>query len=220
MINGKYDLHYSQVKCDERPGRCANCERLQLVCTGYNRLPAGTTVPQELPRRTEKSRRTTRACQRCRVSKIKCSGERPSCASCSLNNLACSYTDHGQDPPSGSSSTEQQLQHGVDPDISHNNPLNDSPESSRSDWQTAARSMIDVDDDAAGDTRLDWLNMQRLPDSKKIRALVNQYFQSFHPLKSFGFVHKPSFLRRLDNDLVSGSPADSLLYAMCTLGAQ
>ncbi|KAH8901339.1 hypothetical protein GQ53DRAFT_630743, partial [Thozetella sp. PMI_491] len=59
-----------------------------------------------------------------------------------------------------------------------------------------------------------------LPDHKHVRVLVAHYFQNFHPLRCFAFIHKPSFLRDLDGGLASGSQSNALLHITCTLGAQ
>lgn len=52
-----------------------------------------------------------------------------------------------------------------------------------------------------------------------MHVLMNYYFQNFHPLRCFAFIHKPSFFRRLD-DQASGLDGNPLLHIMCTLGAQ
>ncbi|KAF5010277.1 hypothetical protein FDECE_3562 [Fusarium decemcellulare] len=73
--------------------------------------------------------------------------------------------------------------------------------------------------------RLRWsvyarLNSPELPDAKHIKVLVDYYFQNFHPLRCFSFIHKPSFLQKLNDKLDSDLRDDALLHIMCTLGAQ
>ena len=57
-----------------------------------------------------------------------------------------------------------------------------------------------------------------LPAIDKIRTLVEYYFANVHPLRCFGFLHKPSFMRRLDSG-DAGSEDDALLHIVCALGA-
>ena len=64
------------------------------------------------------------------------------------------------------------------------------------------------------------LNTPDLPDPKHIRVLVNYYFQNFHALRCFAFIHKPSFLRKLDENHTESVRENSLLHIMCTIGAQ
>lgn len=59
-----------------------------------------------------------------------------------------------------------------------------------------------------------------MPDLKQIRLLVTYYFDNFHPLRCFGFIHKPTFLRQLDESRGRHICDDALLHIMCTLGAQ
>jgi hypothetical protein len=85
------------VKCDERPGVCANCEGLDLVCSGN---PGALSEPQgrvqspgsvSLTESRTKRKRTYRSCVNCRASKIRCSGDRPSCSRCEQKKLQCYY---------------------------------------------------------------------------------------------------------------------------------
>ena len=59
-----------------------------------------------------------------------------------------------------------------------------------------------------------------LPDKRRIIILVEQYFAHVHPLRCFGFVHKPSFMQRLDEDLEFCRDQESLLHIICALGAK
>lgn len=70
------------------------------------------------------------------------------------------------------------------------------------------------------DSYIHRLNHSHLPETKHVRLLVTHYFQNFHPLRCFGFVHKPTFLRRLDDELLADPEKSPLLHIMCTLGAQ
>ena len=104
-----------KVKCDERrENGCANCERLDLHCPGYGNT---STSPQSAasgtPNLTEagtKRQRTIQSCERCRASKTRCSGERPSCARCYRKKFRCIYNDKA---------TSKQAMHAESPDMIH-----------------------------------------------------------------------------------------------------
>ncbi|KAJ5976673.1 hypothetical protein N7501_000015, partial [Penicillium viridicatum] len=66
---------------------------------------------------------------------------------------------------------------------------------------------------------LDWLSTQHLPNPSRIAMLVEQYFINIHPLRAFAFIHKPSFLQRLDAE-ISNHHNHALLHVICALGAQ
>lgn len=50
--------------------------------------------------------------------------------------------------------------------------------------------------------------------------LVEQYFAHIHPLRCNGFVHKPSFMQKLDEDFETCRQNESLLHVICALGAK
>lgn len=90
--------HDIQVKCDETPGGCNNCSRLNLPCPNspayhhalqQQRDPEGN---ESLPTQAGLRRsRTYRSCRGCRTSKSRCSGERPTCLRCRQRGLECAY---------------------------------------------------------------------------------------------------------------------------------
>lgn len=58
-----------------------------------------------------------------------------------------------------------------------------------------------------------------LPSPRHIRRLVEHYFANIHPIRCFAFVHKPSFMRQLDNGFSSDDEA-ALLHIICAHGAK
>jgi hypothetical protein len=63
--------------------------------------------------------------------------------------------------------------------------------------------------------------MPNLPSDKTlIVQLLDDYFANVHPLRCFGFVHKPTILAKLDDGITDGSDHHSLLSIMCALGAK
>ncbi|KAJ5947725.1 hypothetical protein N7466_000740 [Penicillium verhagenii] len=67
---------------------------------------------------------------------------------------------------------------------------------------------------------LAWLHAPELPNGENLRILVEEYFAHVHPLRCNGFVHKPSFMQRLDEDVDSCRRSESLLHIICALGAK
>ncbi|KAJ5919869.1 hypothetical protein N7454_009704 [Penicillium verhagenii] len=64
------------------------------------------------------------------------------------------------------------------------------------------------------------LHAPDLPNGDNLRILVEEYFAHIHPLRCNGFVHKPSFMQRLDEDVDSCRKSESLLHIICALGAK
>ncbi|KAG6122890.1 hypothetical protein E4U14_003764 [Claviceps sp. LM454 group G7] len=83
---------------------------------------------------------------------------------------------------------------------------------------TASRSLGDSKDLLAPHP-LAWLVSPSLPTSSNLRRVVEQYFANVHPLRCFAFVHKPSFMRQLDNGL-SSDDESALLHIICAHGAK
>ncbi|VUC24396.1 unnamed protein product [Clonostachys rosea] len=191
-----------KVKCDERPNGCANCEKLHLECSGYQR--ASNPVKGG-------GKRTYRSCNNCRLARCKCSGDRPVCVACRENNLQCSYENTAK--PSSSSTPSSQRPNGAPLTASTPRDSTDDPSHSRRSSVLSASSSVE-------DSPLSWLCSHELPGPKHLRVLVMSYFQNFHPLRCFAFIHKPSFLRRLDERPTSSLQDNALLHIVCTLGAQ
>lgn len=59
-----------------------------------------------------------------------------------------------------------------------------------------------------------------LPPKTKLNTLLEAYFNNVYPIRVFAFVHKPSFMRMLDEGLLIESSDQALLHVMCALGAR
>ncbi|KAF3392619.1 hypothetical protein F1880_008847, partial [Penicillium rolfsii] len=216
------------VKCDERPGECGNCARLRLVCSGYGTSPRrqGQEISQEA-RHFSKSKRTYRSCTACRASKTKCSGDRPECRRCRQKAQPCVYPEASQ--PSWIERVE------VTPQKSLSTPHETSDESSGSLLQSTRthdaeykatpqspspsyQHSLETDAVEPHISSLAWINSRQLPSPWKIRLLVEEYFNNIHPLRCFAFIHKPTFLQRLEKD--DKYQHNALLHIICALGAQ
>ncbi|KAL2833694.1 hypothetical protein BDW59DRAFT_168788 [Aspergillus cavernicola] len=171
-----------KVKCDERPGGCANCERLQLECSGYGRSTTRHSIARS------RAKRTYRSCAECRSGRAKCSGERPACSRCRGKRIECQYGDNAEPVWS------QRLETTSNP-----------PER-----PSSAQAIL----------RISRLKSSNLPDRAKVAVLVDNYFAHVHPIRCFAFLHRPSFLQRVDEELVSGSRPSALVHVVCALGAQ
>jgi hypothetical protein len=59
-----------------------------------------------------------------------------------------------------------------------------------------------------------------LPPKGKLYSLLEAYFDNVHPVRVFAFVHRPTFMRMLDEGLLNETADRALLYIMCALGAR
>ncbi|OAA39556.1 Fungal transcriptional regulatory protein [Beauveria brongniartii RCEF 3172] len=62
---------------------------------------------------------------------------------------------------------------------------------------------------------------ERLPENRSFReTLIKTYFNRSAPLRNLSFIHRPSFMKSLDQDSVVQDYGEPLLYVMCALGAR
>jgi hypothetical protein len=105
--------------------------------------------------------------------------------------------------------TESSVRSG--PDNSGGHHWHTSPAPQRALWTTG---------NEAGDPSLEWLQHPELPGMDRVKTLVDHYFLHIHPLRSFGFIHKPTFLQQMDSRDLSLSKNNALLHIICALGAK
>ncbi|KAH7141852.1 fungal-specific transcription factor domain-containing protein [Dactylonectria macrodidyma] len=201
-----------KVKCDERQDVCDNCEGLHLECTYPS---AGQRL------RVAVGRRNPRSCNGCRIARCKCSRRTVSqfsCERCREKSLPCSYQDDEPKNPLPRQLLPRQLQ----------------PSRPKGQGVVTAAAPIQTTS-AVGSaeepclispvpeptiTQLHWLSSPDLPDGKLIKTLVDSYFQNIHPLRCYSFIHKPTFLQKLADEIGSDIRSNALLHIMCALGAQ
>ncbi|OJJ48050.1 hypothetical protein ASPZODRAFT_24917 [Penicilliopsis zonata CBS 506.65] len=82
-----------KVKCDEAPGRCRNCERINLECKWPEVQP--TTAKARSNNSSRQSRQVS--CCACRIARCRCSRERPACFHCRDRGIVCDYEATGDD---------------------------------------------------------------------------------------------------------------------------
>ncbi|KAG9253770.1 uncharacterized protein F5Z01DRAFT_674653 [Emericellopsis atlantica] len=198
-----------KVKCDGRPNGCRNCERLQLDCVDDTLGLASPTAGRRasltsLATSSLRKTRTYRSCTSCRLSKTKCNGDRPRCARCGAKGIDCVY-DGGStprwaknfSPASQGVKTEEDVEGGGEGvEAPPKTPLLVEPSDS-----------------------LQWLLSPEIPPPRQVRRLVEHYFANIHPIRCFAFVHKPSFMRQLDNGINSEDDS-ALLHITCAHGAK
>ncbi|KAI1881358.1 hypothetical protein JX265_000184 [Neoarthrinium moseri] len=175
--------------------------------------------------------RTYRSCKPCRNSKTRCTGERPTCLRCQQRRLECLYdgkqapawvdtvlpatrTQHGSPR-----STDQELQAPTPastPAERHVRQQSDQPA------QISSREEVHHGDHSQGycPNEFSWLMSPELPDKEKIVILAEEFFANIHNIRSFGFVHKPSYMQQLDEQSPAVQRESSLLHAICALGAK
>ncbi|KAH8839492.1 hypothetical protein MCOR27_004796 [Pyricularia oryzae] len=227
-----------KVKCDEYPGGCKNCERLDLICPNSNPYldtsRAGSAsddgnnlVPTSRTQTGIRRSRTYRSCGACRGSKSRCSGDRPVCERCRQRGMECVYEGKqvpdwvelsskirsskrsGSCSPSGGNSPPRSGQ------ISPSRLVTNTHDYDGSDFASSSSQEESINVD------LTWLLAINLPNPKaRLMALLDEYFVNVHSLRCFGFVHRATLVQQLDGRLQRGLSEDVLLLAICALGAK
>ncbi|KAF2166249.1 hypothetical protein M409DRAFT_66731 [Zasmidium cellare ATCC 36951] len=231
-----------KVRCDERRPQCFNCERLGLVCAPPGRGSSGdpTTIPSPALQQSEsngfhgagtKRKRTYRSCVECRTSKTRCSGQKPTCARCHEKSLSCTYEDDSE--PAWKQRVAVSVSNSENQAPSTDSGLADAemtPESVVSPARKIETPVASIGLASPGQPTntqppnpfsddLSWLVAQHLPEHTRTRILVERYFANVHHLRCFAFLHKPSFLQKLDNDANKNHDSNALLHIVCALGA-
>ena len=202
--------------------------------------------------------RTFQSCRSCRSAKARCSGEEPACQRCIRRREKCTYDSRAapqwiaraSEPkgdqkrkPSGSNgsgsrkrgrSEDSEPQRGdAGRQLSQDRAGAPGARNSQSDGRQpveAPRSRARSDD---LDIKDHWLFAPCLPAYNLILDLVEEYFRTIHPLRCFGFIHKPSFLQKVEDEIETRRDDDAghdeieirrddniLLLAVCALGAK
>lgn len=191
-----------------------HCERLKLDCPGPPGL--GSASRRKARRSSDRDteftqagtlrQRVSKSCQPCRVAKARCSGG-SICSRCSKRGVKCAYISESKSNRRKSlcrSSTSGDVGLGI------------SIEGSSEQYHRAAF----TPEPGNTATSVSWLYAPDLPRGERLWTLVEEYFAHIHPLRCFGFVHKPSFLQRLDEDVEKFRDRESLLHAICAFGAK
>ena len=230
-----------KVRCDDRPGTygCLQCERLGLPCSRSASSPNDNGQRAQEPASTAttdaRRKRTFRSCTGCRSNKTRCSGDKPACSRCKRKSLQCQYEGSSEPAwqqhlrltkalqpqgPLGSLDSEDRLPVETAAERTHHSEAGSGPHvdvRSTTDERMAERSPRPTVHQP--DEESSWLRALRLPEKIAIRVLVEFYFRNIHPLRCFGFLHKPSFMQRIDREDAAAHEDDALLHIVCALGA-
>lgn len=208
-----------KIRCDERIGVCLNCEKLGLPCSGPsiaqskdgNSTNDGTNV---VITTGLKRKRTFRSCTACRGTKTRCTGDRPICVRCQEKGLQCNYEDSSE--PAWTQQVKFSTNAQTSPSVGEKEGASVVSEIRTPNHDVSPRAdTINPPAESHGS----WLRSSRLPEGDQVRVLVEHYFVNIHPLRCFGFLHKPSFMQRLDAANTRGLEDDALLLMVCSLGA-
>ncbi|KAL4904207.1 hypothetical protein BDW74DRAFT_185831 [Aspergillus multicolor] len=189
----------SRTGCQICRSRKVKCDERPNGCSNCERVSVqcpGYGRPIVRRADTPRARRTYRSCTECRLRRVRCSGERPACSRCRDKQLQCRYLDNAA--PAWSQRLASAAHPPSTPDRTSPTSKEDEPRSSP----------------------LDWLTSPDLPEKAKVAVLVDNYFAYILPIRCFAFLHRPSFLQRVDEELAPDSSASALLHIVCALGAQ
>lgn len=210
-----------KVRCDRRPGICTNCERLGISCQFRNVTTSSPGISLPAHSTGRKRKRTFHSCLSCRALKIKCSGDRPTCERCKRKSSVCEY-DLSSEPAwklriereQQNGNRSVQGQHGQ----SSHGHSGSSPGTSRSGDHAENDSNRQAESTVEGSSDEVFSLTPSLIAGHEARPLIEAYFAHVHPLRCFGFLHKPSFMHNLDSGDPSTFDEDALLLIMCALG--
>ncbi|KAI0145755.1 hypothetical protein F4776DRAFT_373660 [Hypoxylon sp. NC0597] len=203
-----------KVRCDKRPSGCLSCQNLGVRCPGYSKSNISSDqigdhgTVDDIFRAAGIERRKNGACQECRHSKNKCDQARPQCQRCQAKSIPCIYIAKHKNAQNAVQSYTDDI--GVDNDDIQQ--LQE-PRSSSNATNSVSNEQQLVDD-------FSWLFAPVLPKGRLLRTVVESYFTHIHPLRILGFLHKPTFIKAVDNERVYSEFGEPLLYIICALGAR
>lgn len=129
------------------------------------------------------------------------------CGRCGEKKLRCAYEDEKTEPAWKQRVVRKKLDEDGESIFTPTSTTNPSRRAS-----SPSTSASHHDD-------LAWLVIPALPEHARMRILAERYFVNVHHLRCFAFLHKPSFLQRLDSDAAKNQDSNPLLHIVCALGA-
>ncbi|CEJ81055.1 hypothetical protein VHEMI01206 [[Torrubiella] hemipterigena] len=73
---------------------------------------------------------------------------------------------------------------------------------------------------AQQDGGLQWLSRSALPQQPELSLLIDTYFKVMHPVRCFGFIHRPSFMQKIEDQSEQDRNHNPLLLAVCAIAAK
>ncbi|KAF1828564.1 hypothetical protein BDW02DRAFT_223305 [Decorospora gaudefroyi] len=180
-----------KVKCDRSNPECENCVRLGVTCPGYKRQHDGLSSAD--------MRLTAEAIYKASGLEKRHVG---SCDACRASKIRCTKTRP---------TCRRCLTRNIECTY---NIKEASPE-----MQSSSRRSRQAPPPPTGDG-LKPEDALLLKDPVLLSRLLTAYFDRVHPLRCLAFVHKPSFLYSLDRGNLMKEYDESLVDAMCALGAR
>jgi Fungal specific transcription factor domain/Fungal Zn(2)-Cys(6) binuclear cluster domain len=193
-------------------------------------------------------RRTIRSCLECRTQKRKCSGNQPACNRCVYKNQLCTYDNIDarssssvegissplDDPSPSTSPVGIQQEQPTRPNLTASNePANNGtkvPVTLTADNVTQIRNKSPRRTQSCPSSKVASTHAIRvpisslieiqLPDKILVRTLVDKFFSEIYPCRMFGFLHKPTFILRLDEGFESTVEEMTLLLTICALATK
>ncbi|KAH8799683.1 fungal-specific transcription factor domain-containing protein [Xylogone sp. PMI_703] len=222
-----------------------NCARRGLSCGGYTSGPLSRSMRSQLRAQRQdidlteagfERRRLRGSCKACRSGKTKCSGDKPACMRCVEKGIDCSYDTssefsrhhsvptHLYAPAEDESFTRSRNFIGAAQDFAtgpisnlsghtHLGGTFQDPANKDESYHSLVAKPEDTDSK-------DWFFSPALPSRDKVRQLVESYFTNIHPLRCYAFIHRPSFMEKLDQDSDTANRQNPLLHVICALGAK
>ncbi|RTE84055.1 hypothetical protein BHE90_001437 [Fusarium euwallaceae] len=65
-----------------------------------------------------------------------------------------------------------------------------------------------------------WLHQSTLPEKCRLKTIAESFFNHVHPLRNLGFIHKPSFIKAIDQNTTVAEYGEAVVYLVCALGAR
>lgn len=179
-----------RVKCDSNVGVCGNCERLHEICR-RGENSGNVPLAGTMDQSPETLTTLTKAGIKRRRTLI-------SCLSCRTLKRKCS----GERPICGRC-------HVKNLNCSYNDSSKNSSSSSEYN-HSPVKARI----------QLSTLVGTQLPDKTSIRSLVDRFFAEVYPCRMLGFLHKPSFILRLEQGYGSTLEEMALLLTICAVATK
>lgn len=192
----------------------------RLSCPGY-------TSPSEAERDSEAflqlvynrsgvSRRTNGACDECRKAKARCDQALPTCQRCQNKQLRCNANTKSNSRKSLSQHSgdhSENLQSSASPVDTVASQTVIQTES----WYVTAPRAIDVFRLKHG-TRL---FAESIPsEQNQLWDLVHKYLEHVHSIRCYNFIHRPTFMKALDDGDLVKVYGDALVNVICAHGAR
>ncbi|KAL3962913.1 hypothetical protein ACCO45_004436 [Purpureocillium lilacinum] len=230
-----------QVKCDERPNGCANCERLHIPClrpegSSSASLAAAADTPSSQRKSFDGIARSAHV-GRAESPSRKCEYDdkaAPRWVKRARKLQSGSDEDlRGAEAPLGDSRVALGAHRGLGSSASESDDVGDEHtwsgkgESQRRRKSTARcqtppemQRQVRANGGRQVSPELEWLFSHKLPAFPYVLRLVKLYFKMVHPLRSFGFIHRPSFMQFIEDQSEAGRNSNVVLLAVCALGAK